>query len=160
MENTIYFEDMELGQEIDVGSYLFEQDDMISFSRKYDPQPQHIDPFAAVDTYANGLIASGWHLCAVWMKLMINNRIQALKDDPEAPRVAGHGSPGFRDLKWFEPVRPGNLVTYRAQSVEKVDLKSRQDIGIIRSRNEAWIDNGKLAMTFTGQGLIGRRPTS
>ncbi len=158
MNNIIYFEDMELGAELDVGSYRFEQDDMISFARKYDPQPQHIDPVAALDTYAGGLVASGWHLCAVWMKLMITNRMRAMDEDPAAPRPAGHGSPGFRDLEWFGFVRPGNLVTYRSESTEKVELKSRQDIGIVRSRNEARLEDGTLVMSFTGQGLIGRRP--
>lgn len=160
MENIIYLEDMVLGEEYEAGSYRFAQDDMIAFSRKYDPQPHHIDPAAAQKAFTNGLVASGWHICAVWMKLMINNRFQAAMDAPGAPRSAGHGSPGFLDLKWFEPVRPGNTVTFRGKSVEKVELKSRRDIGIIRSRNEAWLDNGKLAMTFTGQGLIGRKPIS
>ena len=160
MNDIIYFEDMMLGEEFESGSYLFEQEDMIAFARKYDPQPQHIDPVAARETYTKGLVASGWHICAVWMKLMINNRLQAMKENPDAPRTAGHGSPGFLDLKWFEPVRPGNTVTFRSKNIEKVELKSRQDIGIIRTRNEAWLDSGKLAMTFTGQGLIGRRPAS
>ncbi len=158
MEDVIYLEDMELGSEWEVGSYCFEEHDIIAFAMKYDPQPAHTDPIAARDTHYGGLVASGFHICAIWMKLMIANRIEAAKKDPDAPRPAGHGSPGFRDLKWFEPVRPGNVVTYRSQATEKVELKSRQDIGIIRNRNEAWLDNGKLAMTFTGQGLIGRRP--
>ncbi len=160
MTHLIYLEDMELNEERVVGTHRFEQEAMIAFAKKYDPQPQHVDPVAAQDTYVGELVASYWYVSAIWMRLMITSRMEAMRKDPNGPQLAGHGSPGFLDMKWLEPVRPGDVVTYRSISTEKVELKSRQDIGIIRSRNEAWIDNGKLALTFIGQGLIGRKPQS
>ena len=160
MSKLIYLEDMMLNEETVVGTHRFEQEAMIAFAEKYDPQTQHVDPIAAKETYVGELVASYWYVCAIWMKLMISNRMETAQKDPSAPRPAGHGSPGFLDMKWLEPVRPGDVVTYRSVSTEKIELKSRQDIGIIRSRNEAWIDSGKLALTFTGQGLIGRKPQS
>ena len=160
MADLIYLEDMELNREYVVGSHRFEEEAMIAFAKKYDPQPQHVDPVAAKDTYVGELIASYWYVTAIWMRLMITSRMDEMRKDPDTPRPVGHGSPGFLDLKWLEPVRPGDVVTFRSVSTEKIELKSRQDIGIIRSRNDAWLDSGKLALTFIGQGLIGRRPQS
>jgi acyl dehydratase len=153
-----WFEDIVIGARRELGSFVFTEAEIIRFATKYDPQYFHIDPAAARDSPYGGLIASGWHTSAVWMKLMVASwRAQPVPADPAA-RSAGSGpSPGFLDLKWPHPVRAGDSIAYSSTTIEKLDLKSRPKWGLIRSRNEGVNERGELVLSFIGQGLIERR---
>jgi acyl dehydratase len=150
-----YFEDIQIGAKRDAGSYTFTEAEIVRFARKYDPQPFHIDPLAAKTGPFGGLIASGWHTVAVWMKVTVTN--QALDGNPGSTLRAGV-SPGFEDLRWLKPVRPGTTLFYSSEVIEKVDLKSRPEWGLIKSRNEARDASGELYMSFIGKGFVARRP--
>ena len=41
---------------------------------------------------------------------------------------------GFDDLKWLVPVRPGDVLSVENVVVEKVESRSRREIGVVRSR--------------------------
>lgn len=157
-----WFEDIETGTVSELGSYTFTKEAIITFAEKYDPQPFHLDEEAAAKTHFGGLVASGWHTAAIWMKLMIaarqnapEERVEPAPDGRSAPK--GGPSPGFLDMKWLKPVRPGDKLTYRSTVIEKIDLKSRPLLGIVRSRNEGINQTGELVFSFIGQGLIERR---
>lgn len=151
----MWWEDIELGVTTALGAYTFTEEEMIRFSKAYDPQPFHIDPEAAKSSFYGGIIASGWHVCSVWMKLMIaHSKRRAAEGQPSRGGV----SPGFLDLRWIKPTRPGMTLHYDTTTHEKVELKSRKDVGLIRSRNRAVDDNGETVMSFTGQGFVQRRP--
>jgi acyl dehydratase len=155
--SALYWEDIELGARRELGSYTFTEEEIIRFGKKYDPQPFHIDPVAAKNSIFGGLIASGWHTAAIWMKLSIEGR----KRDNEGgkARVLRSGvSPGFEDMKWLKPVRPGMTLTYSSQTFEKVELRSRPELGLIKTRNEARDETGELVFSFTGKGFMQRRP--
>ncbi len=152
----IYLEDIPLGHKSDLGTYTFSKDEIIEFASQWDPQPFHTDDDAAKDSMFGGLVASGWHVVCIWMKLMVKNRAEELRAGGE--EVSGGVSPGFRDLKWLAPVRPGDTIHYWTTTQEKVELKSRPQFGIIRSLNEGFNQDGVLVMSFVGQGYIGRRP--
>ena len=153
----MWFEDFVIGSRMELGSYTFEADDIIRFATKYDPQPFHIDPEAAESGPFGGLVASGWHTASVWMKLMIGYRSNEPRD-PDDDSPSGGPSPGILDLRWPLPVRVGDTVTYRAECVEKVELRSRPDWGIIRHRNEGFNQRGEMVFHFIGQGLMPRKP--
>ncbi len=157
-----WFEEIEIGQTLELGNHTFTSDDIIRFAQKYDPQPFHTDPEAAKDSHFGGLVAAGWHIAAVWMKLMIASRKTAPKEEsapaPDGrPAPRGGPSPGFFDLKWIKPVRAEDVISYRTTTIEKVDLKSRPYQGIIRSLNEGFNQDGELVFSFVGQGLVERR---
>jgi acyl dehydratase len=152
----MYFEDIELGVRTELGSYTFTEAEMIRFSRAYDPQSFHIDPVAAQDSFYGGIIASGWHVCAVWMKLMVANSQRQAAANPDAPR--GGVSPGFLKLRWIKPTRPGMTLHYSTTTHEKIELKSRPTLGLVRSLNGAVDDDGDPVMSFIGQGFVPRRP--
>lgn len=152
----MYFEDVELGVTRQLGSYTFTEEDMIRFSLKYDPQPFHIDPVAAKDSFYGGIIASGWHVAAVWMKLVIAEGQR--RAEAGETRKGGGVSPGFRDLRWIKPTRPGMTLHYDTTTHEKIELKSRPELGLIRTLNLAVDDAGETVMSFTGQGFWARRP--
>jgi acyl dehydratase len=153
--NPQYWEEVEIGQRRDLGTYTFTEEEIIRFARKYDPQPFHIDPDAAKNSIFGGIIASGWHTVAIWMKLSIAERARSAGTSPL--QRAGV-SPGYEDMRWLKPVRPGMTLRYAAQTTGKVELQSRQDFGILLTSNEAHGENGELVFRFTGKSLVRRRP--
>jgi len=149
-----YFEDIEIGSKRNAGSHTFTADEIIRFAKKYDPQPFHIDAEAAKTGPFGGLVASGWHTVSMWMKLTLESR--QLDGNPGSTVRAGV-SPGFEDLRWLRPVRPGTTLFYTSEVVEKVVLKSRPEWGLVKSRNEARDGSGELFMSFIGKGFVARR---
>ena len=152
----MWFEDIATGTKRDLGTYTFTEDEIIAFGKKYDPQIFHIDPVAAKETMFGGLIASGWHTAAVWMKLAIADRDRARAAGLVLARSGV--SPGFEDMRWIKPVRPGMTLRFSSETIEKVELKSRRDIGLVKSRNEARDEAGELVFSFIGKGFVQRRP--
>ena len=153
----MWFEDVPLGEKITIGSYNFTEENIIAFARKYDPQPFHLDKEAAARSPYRGLIASGWHTSAVWMKLMIahrRSRLAAGEEDTQANYV----SPGVREIRWLKPVRPGMTVTYTNESFAKLDWPSLPQYGLIEGHNEAFVQDGTLVYSFINRVLIAKRP--
>lgn len=159
---TQYFEDIAIGEPIELGSKLFTRDEIVDFASKYDPQRFHVNEEAAKDTLFGGLCASGWHTACAWMQLMAAHRartVEACKRDGIRP--AGHGpSPGIRDLKWLKPVYPDDVITYRCTPSEKIELRSKQDWGLLISQNEGTNQNGDLVFSFIGQLFVERKITA
>jgi acyl dehydratase len=58
LETVIWWEDFEVGDISDMGSYRFTAAEIVAFARQFDPQPFHTDPEAAARSPFGGLIAS------------------------------------------------------------------------------------------------------
>lgn len=84
-----YFEDFRRGDTFDLGTRRVLEDEIIDFARQFDPQPFHIDPERAIDSFFGGLVASGWHTTALCMRLLVTG----LLND-----AANVGSPGVDEL--------------------------------------------------------------
>ena len=69
------FEDFEPGQVYELGSRTVTEDEIVDFARQFDPQPFHVDPEAARESVFGGLIASGWHTGAMWMRLYVDSML-------------------------------------------------------------------------------------
>ena len=147
-EATLYWEDFRSGEALEIGRHTFTQEEIIAFATQFDPQPFHTDPEAARGTFYGGLIASGWHTCAIGMRLMVQAYIG---------RAASAGSPGVENIRWLGPVRPGDTITYRRVILESRPSGSRPGIGLLRSRSEALNQHGELVMTMEGWQLFARR---
>ncbi|MEA2755917.1 MAG: hypothetical protein QOJ54_2206 [Aliidongia sp.] len=153
-----WFEDIEIGMYWDLGSYCFTEAEILRFARKFDPQYFHVDPERATAGPYGGLIASGWHTVAIWMKRMVASRPVA-NEAPDGRRPAAGPSPGFLDLKWPNPVRPGDTIHFSTTVTEKLELPHRPNFGLIRSRNEGVNQRGEPVLSFIGQGMVERRDT-
>ena len=147
MESTQrYFEDIPIGQKFELGSVTVTEDEIIRFAREFDPQPFHIDKDAAQDSMFGGLIASGWHTNALYMKLFVTTMME---------QFAGRGSPGVDMLRWKRPVRPGDVLHGEFEVLEKKPY--RGGMGLIRAANRFINQDGKEVMHFIGLMLIARR---
>jgi acyl dehydratase len=157
-----YFEDMKIGDRRDTGSFAFTADNIKAFAIKFDPQPFHLDEEAARTSIFGGLAASGWHVAAVWMKMMVASmqREIAERHARGEPVVLSGPSPGFENLKWIKPVLAGDTVTYGSEVKALRTLESRPQWGLAEFYNTGVNQHGDLVFSFTGKAFVPRRPTT
>jgi len=154
-----YFEDLRVGERIDLGSHSFTLDEIKAFASRYDPQPFHLDEAAAAASHFGRLCASGWHTAAVWMRLMIDYR----RRDDDARRARGEpiaqlgASPGFRDLRWLKPVYAGDTIAYATEVVATRLSKSRPGWGLMTICNTGANQHGELVISFLSTSFVERR---
>lgn len=151
-----WFEDIPIGEFHVFGEYTFSEKAIVDFGKRYAPQTYHADPEAAFDSPYRGLIASGWHLCAVWMRMMVDY-MERYAQGVQDGRRNGAGV-GFTEMRWLKPVRPGHTLTFTHEIISKSDKIVRDKWGIIRSRNEAFNQYGELVFSFDIDILAERRP--
>ncbi len=144
-----YAEDYEPGQIIDLGSYQVTREEILEFARKYDPHPFHIDEDQAKETMFGGIISSGWLTALIWLRLMHGSFIQS---------EASLGSPGHEELKWPNPVRPGDRLTGRAEVKEVRVSKSRPDLGFVRYTATLTNQRDEPVLITTSTLIIRTRP--
>ncbi len=141
-------EDFTAGETLDLGTWPMTEDDVIAFARAFDPQPFHLDPNAPETALMGGLIASGWHVAAIFMRMMC----EAFLLDSTCM-----GSPGVDSLKWLKPVRPGDTLSARSTVIEARASKSRPDRGIVRFRHEVTNQDGETVMELDNPIMFERR---
>jgi acyl dehydratase len=158
-EPAPFFEDVPVGETALLGTYSFTPDEIIRFAEKYDPQPFHLDAEAAKRSFFGGLIASGWHTGAAWMKRLVERRTRQREAAlARGLRPANFGpSPGFRDLRWVKPVYAGDTLTFRTSVVDKRPSASRPEWGLVLSHNTGHNQAGELVYEFKGSGFLERR---
>jgi acyl dehydratase len=124
MSKSLYYEDLQVGMSFRSRDYTVTPDDVADFAGKYDPQPFHIDPVAAKETFFKGLVASGWHTSAVTMRLVVES----------LPIAGGIIGAGVEELRWPNPVRPGDVLHLESEVIERRTLKSRSDMALVKFR--------------------------
>jgi acyl dehydratase len=147
----IWWEDFEVGERSEMGRHTFNEKEIVDFAKQFDPQPFHLDAAAAAQTPFGGLIASGWHTCAVGMRLMVESYIG---------RTVSLGSPGIDNVRWLKPVRAGDTLVYARTVIESRASTSRQGVGLVKHRWEAVNQAGETVLTMEGWGMYGRRPAA
>jgi acyl dehydratase len=66
-----FFEDLEIGQRRELGSFTFTAELIKKFAAQFDPQRFHLDEEEGRKSLFGGLAASGWHVGSVCMKLLV-----------------------------------------------------------------------------------------
>ena len=143
-----YYEDFQEGSVERFGSRVVTREEIISFAAEFDPQPMHLYEAAARRSPLGGLAASGWHSCAIMMRLIADGFILD---------SSCMGSPGIEELKWLQPVRPGDRLAVRRTVLEKRTSKSRPELGFVRFRFDLVNQNGETVMEQTNSIMFGRR---
>jgi acyl dehydratase len=142
------FEDFEPGQVYELGSTTVTEEEIVDFARRFDPQPFHLDAEAAKDSDFGGLIASGWHTGAMWMRLYVDSLLGG---------GSGQGSSGIEELRWLAPVRPGDTLSGRLTVLETTPSERLPHRGTIRIRGEMVNQDGVTVMSMVSRGRFGRR---
>ena len=134
----LYYEDIEVGTRQSFGRYEVEADAVRDFAEKFDPQPFHLSDEAAAKTHFGRISASGWHTCAMTMRMLVENM--------SVVEQAGLGSPGIDQLRWVKPVYPGDVLRCETEVIEKRRSKSRPDMGVFKSRGSTFNQDDVLVL--------------
>jgi acyl dehydratase len=120
------FAEFKPGMVLSVGRRRISEEEILEFARRYDPQWFHTDAVRAAASRWQGLISSGWLTCSIAMQLLATH---VLADSESI------GSPGLEQVKWPNPLRPGDEVELRVE-VLQTRISSSGKVGIVRWR---WI---------------------
>jgi acyl dehydratase len=146
-----YFEDYPKGAVFRLGPIVVDEDELLAFARRFDPQPIHTDPAAAAAGPFGGLIASGWHTAGLMMRLLAQEFLSP---------ASSLGSPGIDELRWVRPVRPGDRLSVEVTVLEAQVSRSKPNRGILTSRIEVRTQTGEVVMTLQAVNLVARRPSA
>ena len=140
-----YFEDVEVGEVQTFGERHVTRAEILEFAERYDPQPFHTDESAAADSLFGGLIASGWHTAAMTMELLVTNVFEG---------SAATGALGVDELRWPNPVRPGDVLSVRTEVIDTEPWN--EELGLVRSRTTTLAGETEV-MSMVGLVLYERR---
>jgi acyl dehydratase len=140
-----YLEDYVPGAVHEFDGIVVEQEEVIAFAKRFDPQPFHTDPQAAKQSAFGGLIASGWHTASLMMRLFVDHYLS---------HVASLGSPGVDQLRWLKPVRPGDRLVLRVTVYEVKRSRSKPDRGILHSHIEVLNQHREVVMTMKALNML------
>ena len=144
-----YFEDFVPGLTLQFGAHLMTRERILEFAREFDPQPFHIDENAAAKSMYGGLIASGWHTCAAYMRMLVEGVVGD---------SSSMGSGGMDELRWKRPVRAGDVLSVRYQVLSVKPSEKHADRGTVFGFSEVLNQDGEVVMTLENTGIFGRRP--
>jgi acyl dehydratase len=124
------------------------EEEMIAYARANDPQPIHTDPDASRSGPFGGIIASGWQIAALSMKLFVE--------------AGGHGGApivgiGIDELRWKRAVHPGDTLRTVREIVEVRRSTSKPDRGMIRTRVTVLNQRDEIVMTYYSLGQMRAR---
>ena len=143
-----YLDDFKPGDTFTTASATITEAMILDFAESYDPQPFHTDAAAAKKTIYGGLIASGFQTLALGFRLVWETGIIA---------PSSMGSPGFDELRWLKPVKPGDTLRVEGEVIEQTPSRSKPDRGIIRVAYRYLNQQGEAVLTCTMMHLLRRR---
>ncbi len=143
-----YYEDFTPGKTVEHGPRLITREEIIAFAAQYDPQPMHLDEEAGRNSMLGGLGASGWHTCAIMMRMIC---------DAFLLESSSMGAASVDEVQWLRPIRPGDRLTLRCHFLEGRASRSRPEMGIVQVRHELYNAHGDHVMTMLAPQMLRRR---
>ncbi|MER8547686.1 MaoC family dehydratase [Mesorhizobium sp. M1088] len=131
---TWAYEDFVEGASLDLGTKLVSAAEIIEFANEFDAQPMHLDEAAGKASILGGLAASGWHTCAMFMRMLCD---AFLLDS------TSQGAPGVDQVKWKRPVLAGDLLTGSTTVLAKRLSRSKPRLGLVTMRSELFNQRGE-----------------
>ena len=142
-----YWRDIQPGETWTTESITISTRDILEFAADFDPQPYHLDSTVAEHSIFGGLCASGWHVCAVMMRLLtdtfVNGRIDLL------------GSSGVSALRWRKPVFAGDTLSSIITVKECLPPANNPKFGQIQCAVDVSNQHGEAVIVLTTALLIG-----
>ena len=140
-----YFEDYEKGTTHNLGTVTVDEQELLEFARKFDPQDIHTAKEEAENGPFGGLIASGWHTAGLMMSLYAP---KYLSD------VSSIASPGMDELRWAAPVRPGDALSVDVHIADTKRSASKPDRGVVHTDISVTNQDGVVVMSMRAVNMI------
>ena len=144
----VYFDDFTAGDSFTSPGMTVTESQIIDFAMRYDPQPFHIDVETGKQSIFGGLVASGIQTIALTFRLLL---MTGMLDN-------NLGSPGFDEMRWLKPVRPGDTLYATAEVLDTRTSQKHSDRGTVRFRYSAQNQNGEEVFSVIGIQIVRRRP--
>ncbi|MEK6398209.1 MAG: MaoC family dehydratase [Terriglobus sp.] len=140
MADELYFEDFQIGQKFESkGSVKVSAHEITEFAEKYDPQPFHLDEAAGKSSFFKGQAASGWLTAAIVMRMRV-----------ETIRVhGGMIGAGVEEIRWTEPVRPGDSLHTETEVIGIRVSKKRPELGLVTIHTNTFNQRNEIVMKST-----------
>ncbi|MDX8433102.1 MULTISPECIES: MaoC family dehydratase [Mesorhizobium] len=142
---TWAYEDFVEGASLDLGVKHVYAAEIIEFASEFDAQPMHLDEAAGKASILGGLSASGWHTCAMFMRMLCD---AFLLDS------TSQGSPGIEHVKWKKPVLAGDTLSGTVTVLAKRQSKSRPQLGLVTMRSELFNQRGESVFELENTGMF------
>ncbi len=143
----MYFDDIKLGQTVELAPAVIEKEKMLSFAREYDNIPLHTDEEYAKTTRFGRLIAPGvMSFMSVWAKYL---EVDLFGDE----LIAGKST----KIEWLKPVFADDVLSSTAE-VTKMTKRTERN-GIVALTIHAYNQQGELVLTDVTEAVVKCRPT-
>ena len=146
--SKLYWEDFAKGSVAEYGPRAVTREEIVAFAAEFDPQPIHLDEDAARASMLGGLSASGWHTCALAMRMIADGFLL---------NSSSMGAPGVDEVRWIVPLRPNDSITLRATVLDTRISRSRPELGFVTFCFELVNQGGTIVMRMTASLMLGRR---
>ena len=133
------YDDFVEGTEIALGPKHVTAEEIVAFASEFDPQPMHLDEAAGKASILGGLSASGWHTCAMFMRMLA---------DAFIVDSTSQGAPGVDYVKWKRPVLAGDTLSGRTTVLKRRLSRSRPELGLVTMRGELLNQRGESVFEF------------
>ena len=143
----LYLEDVTVGEVVDCGSTTVSREEIVAFAERYGPQPFHVDEAAAAESIFGGLVASGFHVLALSMRLIVD----AVSDHAFA------GARGVDELRWHRPLRPGTTLSVEIEMAGTDASGGPPGVGHVDFQTRGYDEDRELLITWTALGLMYER---
>ena len=138
----MYFEELQIGMQVDTAPALIEKEKMLAFAREYDNIPLHTDEAYAKASPFGALIAPGvMSFMSVWAKYLE-------QDFFGAELLAGKST----KIVWEKPVYANDVLTGKATITNLV--KRNQKNGLVEISIEAYNQHGQLVLTDVTEAIV------
>ena len=141
-------EDFAVGERHVSASFLFTEQEIVDFARKYDPQYFHLDPERAAKSHFGGLVAAGCQTISLAWKLAHDT---GLFDEVEMAGI------GLDEIRWVKPVHVGDAVHVEFFLLQSRPSRSQPDRAIAKFGYEMKNQRGEIVLTLTMIQIMRRR---
>ncbi|GAA4338498.1 MaoC family dehydratase [Pigmentiphaga soli] len=143
-----FFEDFQVGERWVSKPVTVTADAIIEYARANDPQPMHLDPEAARAGPFGTLVASGWQIAALSMRVFLD--------------AGGYGKTpmvgmGIDELRWTRPVKAGDTLVVEREVIDATRSNTRPGVGTIRTRVTVRNQHGETVMSLVSLGRVPAR---
>ena len=145
-----YFEDLVEGEQSCSAPRKVEQQELIDFASRYDPQYFHADPEAARGSVFGGIIASGIFTMALWRQL----------DHQIAKDIAWICGVAWDEVRFPTALRGGDEVRARATCISKRHSRSHPERGVVVYRYVLVNQRDETVFTCLSTNLVERRSSA